>query len=112
MLGRGNAHRPQRGPRETPEHLWRNQKFCGRDYSAQVHGMWEQMTGVAWSGEAEGFLGSDACPLFLRPMKTELATKGKTSPMHIATWMDLYVLHTFVLDYLSIQNSRKDKYNL
>lgn len=75
--------------RETPGQLWRNQKVCGRGYGAGVHGIWDQMTGLARSGEAEGFLGSDACPLFLRPMKTELATKGKTLPMHPTTGMDL-----------------------
>lgn len=49
--------------------------------------------GLTWSMEAEGFLGSDICPLCLRPMKTKLATRRKPLHIHTITQMTLRVLY-------------------
>lgn len=54
----------------------------GEGYSHGAHGVWEQMIGLAWLGEVGGFLANDACPLFLRPVKTKLAKKGLIYTSH------------------------------
>lgn len=46
------------------------------------------MIGLAPSGEAGGFLGSDV-HLFLRPMRTKLAIKRKALRMRGTTWLEL-----------------------